>query len=95
MSLDKNEKLDINDVFTVDKTESLKEESIFTLVVGCLYTKKCVLSVEVGLSTRRKRVYTKEVRNYPKKMGSVLPLQPYTINIYFQNLPTQSYDGRS
>ncbi len=54
MSLDKNEKLDINDVFTVDKTESRKEESIFTLVVGCLYTKKCVLSVEVGLSTRRK-----------------------------------------
>ena len=50
----KNEKLDINDVFTVDKTESRKEESIFKLVVGCLYTKKCVLSVEVGLSTRRK-----------------------------------------
>ena len=69
MSLDKNEKLDINDVFTVDKTESRKEESIFTLVVGCLYTKKCVLSVEVGLSTRRKRVYTKKISKLSKKNG--------------------------
>lgn len=69
MSLDKNEKLDINDVFTVDKTESRKEESIFTLVVGCLYTRKCVLSVEVGLSTRRKRVYTKKISKLSKKNG--------------------------